>query len=217
MIICLSGKSASGKDTVADVLVRNFRYVKVAFADGLRDLVCQTFDLPRELFIDRDKKEAKFLYPIRLDEEHISHILNHIENQWSIPVSEGSKNKMLLLVGNEMETPRKMLQFIGSELVRDCISEDFWINLVDKKIDNLADVVITDARLSNERDFARNKNALMCLINRPTLKNEDSHRAENDLGNESDYQIVMNNDDSLSRFQIEVGSFFNNYLSRGIK
>lgn len=214
MLICLSGKSASGKDTIADVLVRDFKYVKVAFADGLRDLACFTFDMAPEIFTDRDKKESKFLYPIRLDEEHISHMLNHIENTWAISVSKASKDKMLLLVGTEMTTPRKLLQIVGTEVIRDCIDDQFWIKALEHKIGNLADVVITDARFSGERNFAREKGALMCLVKRPSIQSNDSHRAENDLGNESEYNIIFNNDDSLNRFRIEVNGFFNHYLNK---
>ena len=214
MLICLSGSSASGKDTIGDVLVRDFKYTKMAFADGLRDLVTFTFDIAPNIFIDRDKKETKFMHPIRLDEEHIGHILNHIENTWQIPVSKASKDKMLMLVGTEMTTPRKLLQTIGTDVVRDCIDDDFWIKALESKIGNLADVVITDARFSGEREFAREKGATMCLVKRPEIQNVDSHRAENDLGDETEYQIIFNNDDTLQRFQIEVNGFFNNYLRR---
>lgn len=214
MLICLSGQSASGKDTLADVLVRDFRYVKVAFADGLRDLCSSVFDIPLNQFLDRDKKEKPFSHPIRLDEAHLGYMLEIIENGYKIPVSKESKDKMLALVGTEMTTPRKLLQTIGTDVVRDCIDDNFWIKALEHKIQNLADVVITDARFSGERNFARENGALMCLVKRPSLQNVDSHRAENDLGEDTEYNLIFNNDDSLNRFRIEVNGFFNNYLRR---
>jgi hypothetical protein len=214
MLICLSGQSRVGKDSIADVLVRDFKYVKVAFADGLRELASSVFDMPANQFTDADKKEAPFVYPVRLQEEHIGLLLSHIENNWSIPVSKESKDKMLALVGTEMTTPRKLLQIIGTDLVRDCIDDQFWIKALEHKIGNLADVVITDARFSGERQFAREKGALMCLVKRPSLQSNDSHRAENDLGEDTEYNLIFNNDDTLNRFKIEVNGFFNNYLRR---
>lgn len=214
MLICLSGKSRAGKDELANVLVRDFKYVKVAFADGLRELASSVFDMPANQFTDADKKEAPFLYPIRLDEEHLAHILSFIENEWKIEVNKAAKDKMLTLVGTEMKTPRKLLQTIGTEVVRDCIDDLFWIKALEHKIQNLADVVITDARFSGERQFAREKGALMCLVKRPSLQSNDSHRAENDLGDDTEYNIIFNNDDSLGRFKIEVNSFFNGYFRR---
>jgi hypothetical protein len=214
MIICLSGKSRAGKDELANVLVRQYKYTKVAFADRLRELASSVFDLPPNQFTDADKKEAPFLYPIRLDEEHLAFTLEVIENGWGIPVSAESKEKMLALVGLEMSTPRKILQSIGTDLVRDCIAEDFWVKALEKKIEGLDNVVITDARLSNERAWARSKGATMCLIKRPDLVSVDSHRAENDLGEEDEYDLVFTNDDTLSRFRIDVDGFFNSYLNR---
>lgn len=214
MLICLSGKSRAGKDELANVLVKDFKYTKVAFADGLRELSTHIFDIPLNVFIDADKKEALFSHAIRLDEAHLGYMLEIIENGYKIPVSKESKDKMLLLVGTEMTTPRKLLQTIGSEVVRDCISQDFWIQALEKKIGNLADVVITDARLSNEREWARSQNALMCLVKRPNVQSNDTHRAENDLGEDSEYNLIFNNDDTLNRFKIEVNGFFNNYLRR---
>jgi hypothetical protein len=212
MLISLSGTKRSGKDTIADVLVKEFKYTKVAFADSLRELCTKVFDLSENMFIDDDKKEARFITPIRLDEEHLGLMLSIIENDWKIPVSKESKDKMLLKVGKEMTYPRQILQYVGTEVVRDCIDPDFWIKALERRIDGLADVVIADARLKNERDWAKSRGALLCIVQRPNFIKQDSHRSENEL--EDNYQIVFNNDDTLTRFQIEVGAFFNSYFKR---
>ena len=47
MIVGLCGKSGAGKDTVADILCEDYGFVKVAFADSLKDVVYSTnFLLP---------------------------------------------------------------------------------------------------------------------------------------------------------------------------
>ena len=46
MIIGLAGKAMSGKDTVADCLVDNFGFIKLAFADGIADMLRTGFDVP---------------------------------------------------------------------------------------------------------------------------------------------------------------------------
>lgn len=48
MIIGLSGKAKSGKDCLADYLVQNYGFVKVAFADELKLLCASTFNLSNE-------------------------------------------------------------------------------------------------------------------------------------------------------------------------
>lgn len=45
MIIGLVGKAKSGKDTTADYLVKEHNFVKVAFADDLKDLCMDMFNL----------------------------------------------------------------------------------------------------------------------------------------------------------------------------
>lgn len=47
-IILVNGLPRAGKDTLADYLVQNYGYVKISFADELKDIICRTFNLNRE-------------------------------------------------------------------------------------------------------------------------------------------------------------------------
>ena len=42
MIIGLTGYAQSGKDSVADILVKNYGYTRIAFADPIRKLLYET-------------------------------------------------------------------------------------------------------------------------------------------------------------------------------
>lgn len=46
IIIGLAGKARAGKDTVADCLVKHHGFVKLAFADGIYDMLRAGFDVP---------------------------------------------------------------------------------------------------------------------------------------------------------------------------
>ena len=46
MILGLVGFASSGKDTVADYLVRNHNFNRIAFADPLKDAASIIFDWP---------------------------------------------------------------------------------------------------------------------------------------------------------------------------
>lgn len=50
MIIGIAGRAGSGKDTVADLLVRDHRFVKIAFADPLKRICKKVFDFTDEQF-----------------------------------------------------------------------------------------------------------------------------------------------------------------------
>lgn len=214
MLISLSGQKRTGKDTVADILVRQHKYVKYSLATPLRELCSEVFQIPYETFTDDNTKEKLFAHPIRLDEEHLGLMLSVLENNWDFPVSKESKEKLLQLVGTEMKHPRNILQTMGTEVIRNCIDDQIWLKIADNRIGILADVVIADVRLKNEREWAKNRGAVLCIINRPQLKTQDVHISENDLGNESEYDLILNNTADLSSFQVEVGMFFNNFLSK---
>ena len=47
-VILVNGLPRAGKDTLADYLVQNYGYVKISFADELKDIICRTFNLNRE-------------------------------------------------------------------------------------------------------------------------------------------------------------------------
>ena len=48
-IVWLSGLAGSGKDTVASILLKKYDYYRVAFADVLKDMVAEDYDIDRKL------------------------------------------------------------------------------------------------------------------------------------------------------------------------
>lgn len=57
-IIGITGKAGSGKDTVADYLVARHNFVKVSFAQPLKDGLCAMFGWSQEQLLDRVWKES---------------------------------------------------------------------------------------------------------------------------------------------------------------
>jgi len=49
MIIGICGLIGSGKDTIADYLVKEHNFIKLSFADKLKDCVAEMFDWNRDL------------------------------------------------------------------------------------------------------------------------------------------------------------------------
>lgn len=62
MIIGVSGKSGSGKDTIGDYLSENYDYHKVAFASQVKSACSILFDIPMEHFYNQHLKNAKIKY-----------------------------------------------------------------------------------------------------------------------------------------------------------
>lgn len=62
MIILLTGKAGSGKDTVADILYELYAYKKVFFADTLKRAVKEIFGLTDFQAYDREEREKVIPY-----------------------------------------------------------------------------------------------------------------------------------------------------------
>ena len=121
-ICCLIG---SGKDTIADYLIKEHTYEKLSFADKLKDSVSTMFDWDRELL---DGKTAD-------------------SRAWREEKDKYWSNE----TGKEI-TPRLVLQLFGTECMRNGLYDGIWVSLTKKKIlDNPhTNFVIPDVRFPNE-------------------------------------------------------------------
>ncbi len=64
-LIALSGWKKSGKDTAAELLIADYGFKRVAFADPLKNTVSQQFNIPRTEIDDQGLKEQPLLnYPV---------------------------------------------------------------------------------------------------------------------------------------------------------
>ncbi len=65
-------------------------------------------------------------------------------------------------------TPRQMLETVGTKLFRKGISEDFWVKIVEKRIQELLksekNVVISDLRFVNEWEMLKKYNAKVIFV-----------------------------------------------------
>lgn len=60
IMVGISGKAHSGKDTVADILVEDYGFIKLTFADKLKKLVRHYYKIPdKELWTDRKTPEVR--------------------------------------------------------------------------------------------------------------------------------------------------------------
>lgn len=145
MIIGISGKIGSGKDTVGKVIqylthskelptyewwLKNYHINNLCpksnwqikkFADKLKDMVCLLLGCAREQLEDREFKEKELgeeWWYWKLKNKLIPYIGN--ENYFSDPyLIEESLIKL---------TPRKLLQLLGTECGRQIIHPNIWVN-----------------------------------------------------------------------------------------
>lgn len=207
-IISVSGKKASGKDSLANVLAKKHGFTKISLADPLREMCCKVFDVPMEWFLDRDKKDSEMPSKIELDYRHLDNIVDYVELKWGFTVTNEMRAQMDLSYGVELETPRDILKFVGTELLRKSLRDDLWIVLALTRIKEIGQkVVVADVRFDNERQVFSRAGGTLLLIKRPDVESEDSHISE-DMGDESQYDTIFNNIGSLNMFESDVDLWY---------
>ena len=116
MIIGVCGLIGSGKDTIAEHLIKDHKFHKTSFADKLKDAVGSMFDW------DRDMLEGK----------------TEPSRQWR----EQSDSFWTAEAGFEV-SPRYLLQRFGTECMREGFFDGIWVSLTKKKIlDNQSEINI---------------------------------------------------------------------------
>ena len=144
MIIGLSGTIGCGKDTVADYLVNIHRFKREAFANSLKEAMAVIFGWEWALLEGRSKESREWR--------------EQVDPWWA------KRLNMPEL------TPRWVLQYVGTEVIRQHFADDMWIASLENRLRQRSDnVVITDVRFVNEIKMLRSLGAQCIEVRRGQL------------------------------------------------
>jgi hypothetical protein len=159
-IISFTGPKGSGKDTCADLLkAEGVSLGKISFAGPMRKMFCEIFELDPILFNDRDLKEYPFDTPIELNCMVLIRLLTYMDDY--IETSDEDKERNLNIMISEglkkhvVTTPRELLQYVGTEIIRKHINPAWHIEAAFSAkglegLDPEGIYCVTDARFPNE-------------------------------------------------------------------
>lgn len=145
--IGLHGLPGSGKDTIADYLVANYGFVRIAFADLLKREIMQAFFVNDSVF-SRENKE-KPIWQLNLTYCREPEFVEWVESNY------GKENPAVLY---HTCTPRWIMQRWGDW--RRSENPNHFVNHVESEIFKTLtfhNVVITDVRYVNEADMLTSK------------------------------------------------------------
>ena len=184
MLIGLVGLIGSGKDTVADRLVTTHGYKRDSFAKSLKDAVSSMFNWDREM-LEGNTKSSR-------------HWREQPDKFWS--------EKM----GKEI-TPRWVLQYFGTEVMRQGMYDAIWVDSVIGRYKG-DKTVISDTRFQNEIKTIKAHGGKILLVKRgpiPTreeMQKQGVHQSEWDwIG--SDFDYIIDNTSSLEGLNANIDQF----------
>ena len=222
-VITLSGYKGSGKDLMAKYLVDNYGYSRLAFADPLKDIIVQQYDIPREVLDNPSLKDEPLPYLPVIPKDTFSLDLA-ISLVAEFKTANGStaithnvdssgtflgviRGKSLFSQNEHLEqlyhTPRSLMILEGS--IKRFVRSDYWVQTVIDEIQNPRNfydkVVISDLRYISEVDQLKQtfgKDLTTIHINRfDSTNSKDS--SENDLTSYK-FNVSVNNRGTLEEF-----------------
>lgn len=199
MIIGIVGKKGSGKTTIAKIAELK-GFIPLAFADALKLTTSKVFNIDLHYLNDNYAKDNMQI-TIELTEQQIEKFL------WELSLSYKPIHPDTIVDAAArydgpaiVYTPRQLLQVLGTDLVRNFVSDQYWLDALQSKITNLSqNYIIHDVRFQNECDFVIDalKGAII-IVERPGLETTDSHVSE--MLNPTNYTVKLTNDTSLNEF-----------------
>ena len=141
MIIGVCGLIGAGKDTIADYLVNIHQFRRESFANTLKDAVSAVFGWDRELLEGRTKHSRAWR--------------EQVDAWWAERL------------GMPDLTPRWVLQYWGTEVVRKSFHDDTWIASLENRLRKTTDdVVISDCRFPNEIAAIKRAGGIVIRVHR---------------------------------------------------
>lgn len=173
-IIALSGYARSGKDEAAKVLVEEFGFTQVAFADKLREMLYQLNPIisERDMYGDID------------DPQYLQDIIDYYG--WG-----GYKET---IYGPEI---RRLLQRLGTEAGRETLWDSIWIDAALTGLPENAKVVVSDARFFNEFDAVIQRGGHIWRIDRDGVGPANDHPSETQAVDYDKFSLYLVNNGTL--------------------
>lgn len=190
----LGGKLRAGKDAVGDYLEANHAFTKLGMSDALNEAL-----LALNPIIPTGKYwESGYEHYMTYQDYHAAH-----------GYVEAKKNPEV----------RRLLQALGTEVGRNMIDPDVWVNIAEAKIQALRSqgipVVITAVRFPNEIEMIRRLGGTTVWIHRAEQARTDAGEAITQHASETsvdayDFEYVISNNGTLDDLYVKVENVLDN-------
>ena len=206
-IIGLSGYARSGKDEAAKVLVEEYGFVRVAFADKLREFLYALNPIVSFKGWKVKQKAGQSHWRWETAQSGPETYVT-VQNVIDTYTWDGYKESEY---GPEI---RRLLQRLGTEAGRDVMGENIWVDAALDGVD-AEKIVVTDCRFPNEAEAIHNRFGQLWRVNRagvgPAVGADGTVHSSETAIDDAPFDVVLFNDGTLEGYQDSVRS---NYESR---
>ena len=190
MIIGISGKAGSGKDTAAKILEVLYANPDISYEDFANKRYKNFADIQIVHFADSLKETAQVLFRI---------------GEWETNTQEGKKTT-INWIG---KTVRELLQGIGQGL-RDAIDPNLWVKILFANTEDWSNYIIADVRYPNEVYAIKKRNGVLIRIDRKGA-GAGNHSSETALDNYKEWDVHIENNGSIEDLFEAMKIFIKNY------
>ena len=190
MIIGISGKAGSGKDTAAKMLEVLYANPDISYEYFANKRYKNFADIQIVHFADSLKETAQVLFRI---------------GEWETNTQEGKKTT-INWIG---KTVRELLQGIGQGL-RDAIDPNLWVKILFANTEGWSNYIIADVRYPNEVYAIKKRNGILIRIDRKGA-GAGNHSSETALDNYKEWDVHIENNGSIEDLFETMRIFTKNY------
>ena len=190
MIIGISGKAGSGKDTAAKMLEVLYANPNIFYEDFANKRYKKFADIQIVHFADILKETVQTLFGI---------------GEWETNTQEGKK-KTISWIG---KTVRELLQGVGQGL-RDAIDPNLWVKALFANTEGWSNYIIADVRYPNELEAIKERDGILIRIDRNGA-GAGNHSSETALDDYKEWDFHIGNNGSMEELFEAMRIFTKNH------
>lgn len=194
MLIGISGKKQSGKNTVGVIL-------QCLYENATFEQIEDTIDAGLMIYDPKDMELVSFASKLK---EIASNLIGSSYWEFESQIFKDEKNPLIGI------TNREILQKIGTSF-RKLFGEDIWIKVLFKYLEYKGldkNYIITDVRYKNEAKAIKERGGILIRVNRNTDSN-DTHQSEVDLDDYDKFDFIIDNNGSVKELIKKVIEIYN--------
>lgn len=204
-IMAFCGSKGAGKDTSANMikeLVTDGPVETLAFAGHLKAVCSKVFNIEMKYFTDPSLKEVELDTYVVLGKDNIEAVFKAFD------ITEYTYDQHVRPhVGQVFDTPRQVLQYIGTEVLHP-IDPLIHAKMTLKNKNPNALTLITDLRFQQEFDYVKNSPGFMAVYvandKAESFAGSDGHKSEKELQLFKHECVRVDNNGSLTDLKVKL-------------